>query len=361
MNSNRNCPLSCNFPSVTVSWPSISDGGSTSSRSWAPAIGAIGPSVPMEVTEEGILSNITNVATYDAMCHNEWDEMVWDSLLRHLGDTIFTQFVSTPNQAGEMQSPASGAELWGRPLWAWTWQERLLAHAMMIALELIGRFPSKIRVLISNSKDCCSFTKYAHDSTSRLPVYVHYVKFPPPNGSNYSVWRDDDEHDDEASIDTPLLVDVTRQASCIVSQTSYSHHVKLNDNKNSPNKKIIQDDHQNVTEGLFGSQQNNQLESPKTRRNVDSVESTQFESSNEPPKVTPSLKANGPPQFDSQGIDLCLLSQLPVKVRSEVRLALAIQARINKREKVSKSSIRRWFTESKKAVHHQSKGESRIG
>ncbi len=337
--------------------PYVFDDGSRGRCSWNVDLSKVETSLLLQRTSEGILMDLTKIALFDALSISECDKTTWEAFHRRLGETIIRRYDPAHKKSSEMHATVLGASWWGRPLWAWTWHERLFAHATIIAFYLIEKSPFKVRVDLSNSKDYLSESTIACKSIGRYdyPVQLFYSEaICSTKCDDSNVDKEDEMDDGNISIVSKKTLqlndDVETKQFLIVESTD---NCCVEEFRNTPKEHQIspvQRKCQEITtislhpQPLEGA---SSFQSPTVQQNNASDKSALFVS-NRTQNVT--LSPTGLPQYDSQGINMTLLSQLPAQVRSEVRLAMAIQGKLKKQNE-SKTSIRRWFSGPRKMTH----------
>lgn len=286
-------------------------------------------SLGLRVTPEGgVIINLTRISLL--MTINSSDDSKWE-----LSD-----------------NPKSLRKLawWERPVWAWTWHERLFTQAAVIVHDFVDQFSSGVCATIWNSND-------AHQVNVMIPTeqaagaQVRLVYTPPtfdavvvaPNEKNKVANEGFVESKAEPREELGEQLESNLEG-CVGSCVSATTKDDAGETTTNDFELHTQDESQQPTVVSFASQEIAEDGSQDASSSSPVQLTTSITALYSISEVTPDAKDTAS-QIDSHGINLYELSQLPADVRSEVRLVAAIQERQKKKESL-KSSIRRWFGQS---------------
>jgi hypothetical protein len=292
------------------------------------------------------------------------------------------------------------AAWWDRPLWAWAWDERLLAHGAMLALDLANiLLPTcKVQIVVSSSRDFPGIDRVLDNSRVRLWIP------PPPKQIALPIYSPVDDEAEEEEIESEMALyeepsvtlvetlddsngDMDERASCdgaasqhdvpsppckhpqetaIEEPTNESSPIPEESQANAvvtidavdlncdskedldsinPDQIIELCKDTNVQESpeTPGTHINDQQSSQMTETIVGTTKNTPELIALRHPQVIPNSKS---PQIDSQGVDLTMLSQIPPNMRSEVRLAMAVKEQRIKRHRPNSNGLHQWLSTS---------------
>jgi hypothetical protein len=325
---------------------------------------------------KGVLLDLREITNIVALNFSEYDEKTWEAYY-HLA--IKTARIGTTRPGGKCDP-----HWWSRPLWAFTWDERLFAHATFIMLDFVAQSPIKVAVVLSNSNDIDVLnTTFACEGPQNEEFPLIHLSYttPTPQIIDDEVPEEDEKLENEKlqeESDTVRILCATLDESSKAAPSKEfeemeetmqppSHDMKVEESSlmladdfdgtedtieiSESCKSPFQDESQQATVVSFASQEletQTHSELPSVGQSSEPSESQEVQSNlhtGRPPEVPPSPNKDVP-QIDSQGIDLSLLSQLPADMRSEVRMAAAIQGR-NKRKVHLPSSMQRWLSTTK--------------
>ena len=228
---------------------------------------------------------------------------------------------------------------WCKPLWAWTWHQRLLGHGILVASDLAKvcrshatrDMMSSIRLLISNVED--DFTTSELFLKNRFSLRLGKPLSPVQgcDSDQVEVCSLSSSVDEDSGVESLLekLPDDDSRNTNLDLLKDPLNYIEIGGNLGAEQESNQQ------SENLVTV--NTQKEYP--RATTDSaLKKLVHEATQEESKI---------PQIDSQGVDLTILSQLPPKVRAEARLALTVQERQKKRRRSSKnldSRLYQWLS-----------------
>lgn len=338
-------------------------------------------------TSKGVIVDLREISSRVALSFNEYDEKKWGTCFVLATGNVSLGTLTRGISAKETSGGEWDHHWWSRPLWAWTWHERLCAHATFLMLDFVAQSTIQVRVVLSNSdifdvESPSPWDGSRSQDAEYYPVRLFYeprslincimtpgeeddcVEMEEPKEQN-AVLVQSDAHGESSSIG------MIHPSSGIENTEANSHpasggntvqgsnYKKTEDFQNSDEilpiseicKPSSQEESQQATVVSFASQEDIEEASSPDLLATGFPEKSSEQEDVDPKvynykqlEVTPSPK--GAPQIDSQGIDLSMLSQLPADVRSEVRMAAAIQGR-EKRQVQFKSSIHRWLSVTK--------------
>lgn len=259
-------------------------------------------SLELQSTADGILVNLSHLARCSTLLSDDFDvEKRRDSYTRRFS----------------LRDDEVNLSWFQEPLWAWTSEQRIFFEAIDIVDRLKLALPMKVHVSLSNLDDCGVQITFPWKQSSREYLRVLY---------------------------------------CLPSHTEFVHSDQgLSRGMNEMNH------------GL-GLQQTRILAGERPSETtvdicVDTVpvvsptqcsDESQREVTLEPSQLIHQDSEHTDPEYsakalhiDSDGIDMTVLSQLPPKLRSEVRLTMVVAAREKKRRAPDPGKIWHWLVESK--------------
>jgi hypothetical protein len=315
---------------------------STHNESVAQALSRFESSISISSTSRGIVFDISKIATLEALSFPEDDETTWTALFQSIVNSVVSPCLRDANKNDF--TTCSEAERWGRPLWVWTWHDRLYAQATLLILELMKQIAFQTTVTISDSDDEFLSIPTLSDRIHRHHIFVIYngrtssksweckMQF---EGSHLNEGLTDDAVDDS---ETQFELEMNQTP---LGEPSFEvdHRQAYVSKENPESPHACHED----AALCFESQASDGMNFRKfpTICLDDAPDGSTPTCGNKAPIVTPSQKES--PQFDSLGVDMSILSQLPPKVRAEARLALAIQGRGRRHYKM-KNGLMKWFT-----------------
>lgn len=268
---------------------------------------------------------------------------------------------------------AAKPEWWDRPLWAWNWRELILAHATIVAQSIVETLSSgeeTWNAVISTDKSLAQLVSslYCRDSRCQLPHLPILIESVADGLVIDRVLKESVANEDPrvARMSQQTLESNRRCEETLVTKECRD---ETNDKAESSQEKSKQNESPIMEE--------TEAEMVCTPETVKRVEPKQLDTESvakvtpEPDRGTKSsafeskskvLEArNGCkteisrpklPQFDSSGIDVTMLSQLPPSVRSEARIAMALSesASISRRKQkpVARGSLAKFFSRQSK-------------
>jgi hypothetical protein len=336
----------------------------------------------------------------------EWANCVPQITIRHQSSSAFIPPVS---EADDDASAASSLQWWGRPIWAWTRHEKMLAHGVIMALDLTkdlshlhsGVFAgSLIQLVVSNTRcigkmrghqNCLlvidyldiakiNFGKMTHPAPREI-VEAKVVSPEPISASGATndeigleqnfiekagsaprkatlspkkadtEWNDDDNADLTSSITIVSTTTTTTTAGgtdqiakenwymhCGETQTPIalvsSSQDSMSEAKESPPELLDK-----AAEIVLEKGNSDESDTPDCAI----VTLTESTATDDYSQVYEYFLPQ-PAQIDSHGVDLTMLSQLPPKVRSEIRLAAAVHdKRVKRKRPNTNSKLVQWL------------------
>ena len=282
-------------------------------------------SLEVQPTTEGVLLNLSLLARCRALVSHDFD--------------MTCRFGSESREF-----PLGQNQSWYRkPLWAWTSDERLFAEAIDIAEGLIAALPIKVRVTLSNLDDCgvqttLSWKECSTDDSLRL-LYHQPMSWPEPVDS-----EDDINSCFSCNASYVDLVDLknTQTVATRLNPVIDDNKLPASESKSTPPPPHT------VTVTPEGSQ----------LTDLTTLETAAETAFGEEGPISHAAVAGAARalHIDSDGIDMTVLSQLPPNLRSEVRLAMADEAREKKRRARSHGKIWNWLLETNTGTgrsHHE--------
>jgi len=280
-------------------------------------------------------------------------------------------------------------EWWDRPLWAWTWKEMILAHGAMLARDIVKALVGDMKwnVVVATDKCVAQLPSihwhYNKSSCRERQFHMPFIIDPAMDSSvirrvvekdmsramsetdlelartcqqlleHYFLDKEDIANK-ECRDEINSLIQSTREDS----GRMHSPHVEGNEPpialtpENA--KKEVKDEAPIATEVTPESERCNQVrtddkngectkaqidcERGDTERGIDNVQTRSLTKAPHRPRS---------PQYDSSGIDMTILSQLPASIRSEARIAYALSesASISRRRQkpAARGSLPTWF------------------
>jgi hypothetical protein len=303
--------------------------------------------------------DMTRISLLQAMeqsCSDDWDL------------SKVCRFLNTTSDEHNCSDDASKLTWWDRPLWAWKWDELVLGNGAMLSIDMAEKLrrtlPSSLslKLVVSNVAEIPQVC-FQGDWTFRLMLQTqhtsketHSDKINPGANPESNLKKVKEDFSGAAAPDGEkgLLKpqpSTTQEAEFSKSNTpevSLSHEQKsyryeVSDRTGPPTMNA--DEVENCNNEIVFAPASDDECTPMTQSNGSETVPIMSES---PTSVISEIR---PSQFDSQGVDFTMLSQLPPELRSEARLALAIQEQ--KREKKRprppvNSHLYRWLSTASK-------------
>jgi hypothetical protein len=292
-------------------------------------------SLELQPTTEGILLNLSLLARCRALFSLDFD----------VGKHALSVNEVVP--LGHNNPSQSWAQ---RPLWSWTWEERLFTEAIIIVNDLIGALPMNVRVTLSNLDDCGVQTTFPwkEDSRTRASLRLLYNQpLPRPK-----LLDSDDEHSH--------CIDGGASRIYLGSKNSQILDKERIPGNTGNNVDVLPANEDKLTP-LFKESHDESLMKLEESQFIDKCAARTASASAYIPSEIEANSCNGRRDFyiDSDGIDMAVLSQLPPNLRSEVRLAMAMQAREKKRQTQQPGKLWNWLLETKGSTTRRHNGLDR--
>jgi hypothetical protein len=304
-----------------------------------------------------IVVDMTRISLLQAMeqsCSDDWDL------------SKVCRFLNTTSDEHNYSDDATKLTWWDRPLWAWKWDELVLGNGAMLSIDMAEKLrrtlPSSLslKLAVSNVAEIPQVS-FQGDWTFRLMLQTqhtlkerHSDKINPETKLESNLKEVKSKEDllgaaapdgeqgllkprpsptQEAEFSNSTTPEVT------LSQEQKSNRYEVSDGTGPPTMNADKVENCN-NEIVFAPASDDEC-TPMTQSNSSETVPTMSES---PTSVIQEIRQS---QVDSQGVDLTMLSQLPPELRSEARLALAIQEQ--KREKKRprppvNSQLYRWLS-----------------
>lgn len=349
----------------------------------APPLNLTNDASPVEITGPlSVFVDITSIAALSALVSPDlFDLRVEDDSCR---EWRRPPCCSSQNQPCPLQAlAAANLEWWDRPLWAWMWKKLILGHGAMISRDVVKGLEGEGRkwnAVVSTDKNLTQLPLIHWQCNKSCYKESHFPILVDPDVDSGVIRR----ILEEAAADTDLLVAarlkplLERYGREPITPVNEECREDINTLFHVTQEDVQQADSLDetgksetalvCTPETFPKGDETQLDiavaevTPQAERRsqkppVDNINVVR-KSSEGSLRVEASeaqddacLKVEAPPspspQFDSSGVDITMLSQLPASVRSEARIAFALSenASVSKRKQKppARGSLPTWF------------------